>query len=193
MPSFTCIVLIVILWCRLQLDSAQHTVTLSMSASTQWFIHLCCCVHTFVCLQESKFLLWGYGGSDSLTDRLNDWLDWLAWKSPFWENNTSLHKQEIPCILGKSDVYYCSHNVPVHSILSQRNSLHVSPSCYFKMRLIINNPPMPSCPKYLHFFKYSKQNFVCFYLLSHVCIIPHSHHNPPSNHPSNICWRVQIM
>jgi hypothetical protein len=63
------------------------------------------------------------------------------------------------------------------------------PNIHFNIILL----SMPKTSEWFLPFRYSNQNFVCTFHLSHACYVPCTSHPPCPYHPNNIWCGVQVM
>jgi hypothetical protein len=90
--------------------------------------------------------------------------------SPSWEANRPSASQEIPCILWNRKFHYRLYNCqPPVPMLSQINSVHASPSQFFKIHFNIILLPMPRSFKWSLYSRSPYQNPVCTSLVPHTC------------------------
>jgi hypothetical protein len=115
-------------------------------------------------------------------------------QSPSWEANRFAASQEIPHILWNPQVHNRFHKCPPPvSIMSQIIIVHTPTSHFLKIRLNTNLPSTPGSPQWPLFLRFSHQNPVHAFPLSHTHHMHHPSHYSRFHRPHNIGWGAQII
>ena len=103
-----------------------------------------------------------------------------------------LQIQGISRILCDPKIHNLFHNSPPPAPVSSQVSRVYALSFYrFKIHFNITLPYTPRSSKWSHSFRFSNQNPVCIFPVSHTCNTPRPSHPPLFNHPITLSERYK--